>query len=312
MREFTKLFIRRFLKEYGWLFALAKEYRCSSILLDEIRRLVERSQQVTSEKERFSFSLALETSRASLSPANLVVQPFHLWKLGRLADFKNVVDGINICYQVDSAGLLRMVQIPIQHRKADPDLTMKELSAAVQTLTVYVGLTLARMYSRGILIRTWRKGTWLEYPKLDFDEFAREGYPEKLLSTVLAHCVVMSESSKAGALVVQKGDTLESCESFRDIHFAECDFYQIPVAQLIGYAEMDGAIVISARGRILAVAQRLIYREVGSGTGGARHESASRYSAEHECMIFVVSSDGPISVFKAGKPWKRFFAELKP
>ena len=247
-----------------------------------------------------------------MSAANLVIEPFHLTKPGRLADFKDIADGMNMCYQVDSNGLLRLAQIPVQYRRQDPDETMKELSAAIQTLTVYVGTTLARMYSQGVLVRTWRKGRWLEYPKAEFDEFASAGYPIRLLSAVLAHCVRMSEKSKGGIVIVQKGDTLESCESLRDIHFSECDLSRTPAAQFIGYAEMDGAIMLSVRGRILAVAQRLKCGESGGGMGGTRHESASRYSAEHECIAFVVSSDGPISIFNAGSLWQRFFAELKP
>lgn len=37
-----------------------------------------------------------------------------------------------------------------------------------------------------------------------------------------------------------------------------------------------------------------------SAFGGARHESASHYSTEHGCVGFVVSSDGPIFIFKGG------------
>jgi hypothetical protein len=41
-----------------------------------------------------------------------------------------------MCYQVDNAGLLHLVQILLQYRKPDADETMKELSTATQTLTV--------------------------------------------------------------------------------------------------------------------------------------------------------------------------------
>jgi hypothetical protein len=312
LEKFERLVFSRFMSEYDWLFPLAKKHRCSSILLEEIIRLVERSEYITSENARFSFSLAVENSGASLPPADLVVAPFHLTKPGRMADFKDIADGMNMCYRVDNNGLLHLVQIPMQYRKQNPDETMKELSAVIQTLTVYVGTTLARMYSEGVLVRTWRKGRWLQYPKAEFDEFVSAGYPIDLLSTVLAHCVKMSERSKGGIVIVQKGDTLESCESLRDIQFSECELCQTPESQFIGYAEMDGAIMLSVKGRILAVAQRLKCGEAGGAMGGTRHESASRYSAEHECIAFVISSDGPISIFSAGSLRQQFFAELKP
>lgn len=312
LQAFEKLFFRRFLKEYDWLIPLADKHQCSFSLIHEIVRLVEKSEHLTSENARFSFSLALENPRLSLSSASLVHKPFRLTKPGRLADFKDISDGMNVCYQIDSKGFLRLVQIPVQHRKNDADETMKELSGAIPTLTIYAGTTLARIYSQGVLVRTWRKGRWLENPKAEFDKLSSAGYPEPLLSTVLAHCVVMSEKSKGGIVIVQKGNTLESCECLKDIHFSECELCQTPMNQFIGYAEMDGAIILNVRGRILAVAQRLKCGKAGGGSmGGTRHESACIYSAEHECTAFVVSSDGPISIFNGGSLWQRFFAELK-
>ncbi len=292
---------------------LARLHSYPPLVLAEIVKVVEESPHMTSEKERFTFGLVVEQPGINLTPAHVKVEPFHVSKTSRLADLKNAVDSVNSCYVVDRAGMLRIVDVPKEWRKGIGSLTMMELSARNGTLTFFVDIELVRLFSKGEIARTWRKGIWLETPRLDFGELEKEGYPEPLLSKALDLCITMSETRKHATLVLQKGNSLESCQPFREINFDECELDTVPIRQLIGYGEMDGAVVVSTKGRILGIAQRLIYREIGVGAfGGARHESASHYSTEHECVVFVVSSDGPISIFKGGTLWKRLFAELKP
>jgi DNA integrity scanning protein DisA with diadenylate cyclase activity len=123
----------------------------------------------------------------------------------------------------------------------------------------------------------------------------------------------MSETSKAGTIVLQKSDKIVSCKPFRQIGFSECELGSLSETQLLAYAEMDGAIIITTSGKVLGISQMLLFTSPGtSGIGGARHESAIRYSAAHDCVVFVVSSDGPVSIFKEGTLLTKFFVELNP
>jgi len=311
--EFGELLYKRFLKDYRWLIELARLHSFPLLVLDQVVKTIEKSPHMTSEKERISFGLIVDKPGLSLAPADIKVDPFHISKTSRLADLKNAVGGVHSCYLLDKLGMLTVVKVPDDCKKETAPQTVQEISTKSQTLAFHMDIDIARAYSNGNIVRTWRKGVWLESPHLPFDELAKEGYPEALLSKVVRLCVDMSELQKSTTLVVQKGDSIESCHPFREIQFNECEFDSIPRSQLIGYADMDGAVIITKKGWVLGIAQMLIsHREIGNGFEGARHTSASRYSAEHECVIFVVSQDGPISIFRGGTLWARLFSELKP
>jgi len=190
---------------------------------------------------------------------------------------------------------------------------MEELSRRTRSICVYAGVDLARIFSCGDIARTFRKGVWLRPFDLKFDELVKDGYPEDLLNAVRYLCIDLSESSKGGTVVLQKANALESCKPFRDVKFNPCDLFGLTKGQQKAYAEMDGAIIVTTSGKMIGISQRLVYPEWGTGSpGGARHESASRYSGQHESVVFVVSSDGPISIFKQGSLWANWFEELKP
>jgi hypothetical protein len=311
--EFGELLYKRYLKDYRWLIELARLHSFPLMVLDQVVKTVEKSPHITSEKERFSFGLIVDKPGLSLAPADIKVDPFHISKTSRLSDLKDAVGGVHSCYLLDKLGMLTVVKVPEDCKKETAPQTVQEISAKSHTLAFHMDIDIARAYSNGNIVRTWRKGVWLETPRLTFDELVKEGYPEALLSDMVSLCVNMSESRKPAILVVQKSDSIESCRPFREIQFNECELDSIPRSQLVGYADMDGAVIITKKGRVLGIAQMLIsYREIGDEFGGARHTSASRYSAEHECVIFVVSSDGPISIFKGGTLWARLFSELKP
>jgi hypothetical protein len=312
--EFAEVFYKRFLKDYRWLIEVARTHSFPLMVLDQVIKTVEKSPHMTSEKERFSFGLVVDKRGLSFAAADIKVAPFHISKTSRLSDLKNAVDGVHSCYLLDLQGMLTVVKVPNDWQKETARQTLRELSAKCQALAFHMDIDIARVYSNGDIVRTWRKGAWLESPHLTFDELVKKGYPEPLLSKVAYLSVDMSELGKAATLVVQKKDSIESCKPFREIEFNECDFDSISRSELIGYADMDGAVIINWKGRVLGIAQMLIphHHEIGDGFGGARHTSAIQYSAEHDCVIFVISMDGPISVFKAGTLWARLFAELKP
>jgi hypothetical protein len=71
-------------------------------------------------------------------------------------------------------------------------------------------------------------------------------------------------------------------------------------------AQIDGATLFDADGRLLAIGVRLVpsveaENSVG-GYGGTRHTAARRYSADDRgSVVIVVSEDGPVTVMRNGK-----------
>jgi hypothetical protein len=209
--------------------------------------------------------------------------------------------------------MMSIVEVPMNVRKSTASDTIMELSREKTSLAVYVGIDLARVYSNGEVTRTFRKGIWVEQPKMDFANLVKDGYPTEILGPVMALCIRLSELSKTGTIVVQKADKTISCKPFRNIKFAPSDLESLSENQLVAYAEIDGAMILTTDGRVLAISQMLMYPTWGTtSVGGMRHESANRYSTVQDCVVFVVSSDGPISIFKAGTLWTKFFSELNP
>ena len=67
----------------------------------------------------------------------------------------------------------------------------------------------------------------------------------------------------------------------------------------------DGAAIIGPTGRIEYVGTHLMYGDDAAEKiqpdGGTRHTSAKRFSFEHdETVVFVVSQDGPVSIYSDG------------
>lgn len=76
-----------------------------------------------------------------------------------------------------------------------------------------------------------------------------------------------------------------------------------PIAHALG--QMDRAVVLRADGSLRTMNVTLSCAEEASTRnfeGGTRHNSAGRYSASQEAaIVFVVSSDGPVTVFHRGE-----------
>jgi len=79
--------------------------------------------------------------------------------------------------------------------------------------------------------------------------------------------------------------------------------YQRPLVHLMG--QMDGATTISPNGDVLNIGA--FFRAVGENKGseekriyGTRHRSAAEFSKMIEGILIVISSDGPVTVFRQG------------
>ena len=99
----------------------------------------------------------------------------------------------------------------------------------------------------------------------------------------------------------------------------ECTFEKRPLSkvpddQLINFANIDGAIVLSTNGELLKIGQKLDAPDVGpfyveSGRG-TKHNSASKYSKATKSAVFVISEDGAISLYYKGEIIGQCFEEL--
>ena len=82
----------------------------------------------------------------------------------------------------------------------------------------------------------------------------------------------------------------------------------------INMASLDGAVIINTKGEVLKIGQKLDAPDVGSfyvGSGrGTRHNSASKYSKATKSPVFVISEDGPISLYYNGEMMGTCFQQL--
>lgn len=81
--------------------------------------------------------------------------------------------------------------------------------------------------------------------------------------------------------------------------------HQLALAPLV--ASVDGACLIASNGDLVAFEAMLGMSEAAklhvSSHGGTRHTSAKRFTFDHpEVVVFVVSADGPVTVFCDGAP----------
>jgi DNA integrity scanning protein DisA with diadenylate cyclase activity len=125
----------------------------------------------------------------------------------------------------------------------------------------------------------------------------------------------LSEKNRGGIFVIIKETQARYCHSMnQDIAFEKRLIDTIPDYQLINFADLDGALILDINRELLAVGQRLeappvdwYYEESGRGT---RHNSASQYSRATNSVVFVISEDGPISLYFNGNLIGRCFKQL--
>jgi len=127
---------------------------------------------------------------------------------------------------------------------------------------------------------------------------------------------MLSEKGEGGIFVISRdNDCLKYCSSMLKEHkFRKCKVDQIPQSQILKLACLDGAMILNTKGELVNVGQRLdpplstkYSRESGRGT---KHHSAAMYSGAVDSAVFVISEDGPISLYLKGDLYARCFEEL--
>lgn len=142
-----------------------------------------------------------------------------------------------------------------------------------------------------------------------------EGFPLDLLELIMKLCVKLSEIGKGGIFVINEDDGLKYCSPMiKGYKFGKCKADSISQSQILKLASLDGAIIVNTKSEIIDIGQKLeppvstkYSRESGRGT---KHNFAAMYSAAVDSVVFVVSQDGPISLYFKGDLHARCFDEL--
>jgi DNA integrity scanning protein DisA with diadenylate cyclase activity len=85
--------------------------------------------------------------------------------------------------------------------------------------------------------------------------------------------------------------------------------YEIEPGNYLKLVAGDGTVIMTRSGRTIAINTHLPFsrrKPIDMVPGaGARHLSAQLFSQETDAIAFVVSVDGPITVFKGGRVLSR-------
>ncbi len=235
-----------------------------------------------------------------------------------------MVDGLVLGYGVDKHGYLRRIH-KLEVKLDEPDTFLlgpqfrhhaaisKQCDAVV--FFVPAGGRQVRVFADGQLVGRYSNGNWSSesIPRID-EAVARlaeeKKYELNLLRRVFRCAFRMSEENLGAifllgdaGIILERSDPPE-ISTFATIINAEVE--RLSDGELINFAKQDGATVIDIkqgkfRGCMVLLRPRAdTQAEIGLGKG-ARHSSASKMSAEAQCLAITVSQDGPITVYDSGQ-----------
>ncbi len=130
-------------------------------------------------------------------------------------------------------------------------------------------------------------------------------------------CLLASEQRRGFSLILQKKKKIRLHPGYFDVtrredHFGLRDqpIYEIDDQFFLEKVAGDNSVVITSEGITLAFNAALSFSEATEvepipGTG-SRHLSAQKVTKETDAIGFVVSEDGPLSIFKKGTCIKSF------
>ena len=132
----------------------------------------------------------------------------------------------------------------------------------------------------------------------------------RILYKIFTAAITMSNHRKGGTIVVGDHDNVLSQAEPPRFRLREANVLALKGRQerhLFNLATQEFALVVSREGEPKASSVRLLARvpdtvkpEVGAADGG-RHRSAAEISASTDCVAFVVSDDGPITLYVGGR-----------
>jgi hypothetical protein len=315
MAELAKIANRRFLRKYRWLIKPSRKHHIHPLLLQEALDVAEKIPTLRKEGEPIAVGIITKNADVKLNEAIVKLGAFHISKSSNFLQLGDSVDGSSMCYIVDERGMVTIGQIPKELVKETPRLTLKNASHEFHTIAFYVGKSCSEVYDTGELIQISRKGIWMTPCYVPLENLEKEGFPRHLLEHVFQWCIEMSETNKGCLFVVIKGDSPKySSPMIRNCQFRKCKIDETSKSQITNLASLDGALILNAGDELVAIGQKLdpppsanCDTESGRGT---RHNSAVMYSKAVDSVVFVVSEDGPISIYFKGSLYARCFGEL--
>jgi hypothetical protein len=313
--ELMQLVAIRFLRKYYWIIEPSRKHSIPIILLQNILDFLEEVPSLKKEGESLNLGLVVKNQKTELIDSFIEKKDFHISKFSNFLDLRSVVDGSLLCYLVDEAGLVKIERIPAELLKANACSTLQNVSLKFQTITFCVRESSSEIYDSGEMIRINRKGFWVKPCAMPLCNLDKEGFPLSLLELVFELCLKMSAMNKSGTFVILRDENSKHYSTMvSDCKFRKCKVDQLTQSDLINLATIDGAVIMSTDNNILTIGQRLEpppssgkYKESGRGT---RHNSAALYSEIVDSVVFVVSNDGPVSLYFRGELYARCFDEL--
>ena len=157
----------------------------------------------------------------------------------------------------------------------------------------------------------WRRAN-LKSVREGFDQLAKdEVISEKLCTSIMNKCLLASEKRCGLSLILQRADEVSIHPGYYDVTMRPdtlglrgIPIYEIDDKRYLDQVAGDNATIITITGDTRAYNAPLVFSAAAAveqikGTG-ARHLSAQQVTAETDAIAFVVSADGPISVFRKG------------
>jgi len=241
-----------------------------------------------------------------------------------LVTLAQMVDGIVLGYVVDKYGYVRGIhkldvkldEQPVSFLLGPQFRHHAAISQQCNAVVFFVpaGGRQVRVFADGKLLGRYSSGDWSPESIARVDETVaalteKQGYPLELAQRVLRCAFQMSEKNMGAIFIIGNAKAiLDHSDDAEISHFAainQTPLNQMSDAELINFAKQDGATVIDVSGdfwgcMVLLRPNANPQAEIGAGKG-ARHSSATKMSAEFECMAITVSQDGPITIYDHGK-----------
>ena len=315
VKSLRQTFIRNYLNMWGWLLVISKQHSIEPYLCEEIREFLEVVTRLRKEGDPLNIALAFKNSQLLLEQPLIQVESFQIKDHSKFSNLKDSINGRPLCYVLDGEGIVNIEQIPKELLCATSCLTLRNVSMVFKTITFCLENSILEANDLGKLIRVNRGGFWMVPCNMSFDLLNKDGFPVGFLNVILELCLNLSINSKGGIIVISKKDFPEfRSDLVKKEKFEKKRIADISSDQLMNFSMMDGAIVLNTKGELLDIAQKLeapyssdFFVESGRGT---KHNSASMYSGAVDCVVFVVSHEGPITVYYKGKMYARCFGEI--
>jgi hypothetical protein len=307
-------YVRRYLDRWAWLLAASEKHSINAFLCEDLMEFLEVIIKLKKEGDPIRIALAFRTKELLLDPSPVKVQSFEIKEHSKFGNLKDSVNGDPLCYTFDEAGKVNIGKIPDSVLKKTPFLSLRNLSDVYLTLTFCLENTILEANDLGRLIQLNRGGFWMAPCNMSFDKLSYDGYPLLLLTGILDFCMRLSSNNKGSIIIITKSDTPEyRCSLLPTQNFEKQKIAEIKTEQMVNYSLIDGAMIINISSELIGIAQKLdapFSSECVESGRGAKHNSACMYSKAVDCVAFVVSHEGPITVYYKGKIYSRCFDEL--